>query len=59
MRGRVVMSDWSTYYAEKAAGVYDDDGPEYDVEVCAYCDTSPCVCDEPYELWRDGNLEFR
>ena len=53
------MSDWSTYYAEKAAGVYDDDGPEYDVEVCTYCGTSPCVCDEPYELWRDGNLEFR
>lgn len=41
--------DYSTYYAEKRAGVYDDD----DVDECVYCENDPCVCDSVYDDWKD------
>ena len=40
--------DYSTYYAEKRAGVYDDD-----IDKCVYCEADPCVCDEIYDDWMD------
>ena len=46
------MTDYSTYYAEKQAGVYDDDG----LNPCCYCGHDPCNCDDIHDRHRD--MEF-
>ena len=43
--------DYSVYYAEKRAGVYDDHDDEQDE--CPTCDSAPCQCDAIYERYSD------
>lgn len=45
--------DYSTYDAERRAGVYDDD----DDDRCDYCDATPCMCDTIFDRHRDRDHE--
>lgn len=45
--------DWSVYYAEVRAGVYDDDTGE----ACADCGHYPCACDDIYDSYRDREFD--
>ena len=49
------MRDWSTYEAEKRAGVYDDEHD--DGEWCGDCDGAPCACDDIYDRYREREFD--
>lgn len=60
------MKDWSVYYAEQRAGVYDDDTGEpcddcghypCNCEECRTCDLHPCQCDDIYDRWKDREFD--